>query len=99
GFVGEIGCNPDGKTFGMRRARGAVSMQAGQLALSLHDLCICSEDCVIAPSYGDTFAQNAVKNGLLTAVLPEQDVANLAAAIAEDPSQPVIVDLDQQAIS
>jgi len=55
--------------------------------------------CVIAPSFGDIFAQNAIKNGLLTAVLPELDQANLAAAIAEDPSQLVTVDLDQQTIS
>ena len=36
--------------------------------------------CVIAPSFGDIFAQNAVKNGLLAAILPETDVAELAAA-------------------
>src|SRR5271170_672864 len=27
--------------------------------------------CVIAPSFGDIFAQNSVKNGLLTAILSE----------------------------
>src|SRR5215831_4316964 len=41
--------------------------------------------CVVAPSFGDIFAQNAVKNGLLTAVLSEADVAELGAAIAADP--------------
>lgn len=55
--------------------------------------------CVIAPSFGDIFAQNAVKNGLLTAVLPESEAAELAAAIADDPALPVTVDLDQQTIS
>src|ERR1700691_6571913 len=30
--------------------------------------------CVIAPSFGDIFAQNSVKNGFLAAVLPEADV-------------------------
>ena len=55
--------------------------------------------CVIAPSFGDIFAQNAVKNGLLTAVLPEADAAELAAAIAADPDQPVNVDLERQTIS
>ena len=55
--------------------------------------------CVIAPSFGDIFAQNAVKNGLLTAVLPEDEIAKLAALVAADPEQPIIVDLNQQTIS
>jgi 3-isopropylmalate/(R)-2-methylmalate dehydratase small subunit len=55
--------------------------------------------CVIAPSFGDIFAQNSVKNGLLTAILPEADVSELAAAIAADPDMPVTVDLEQQTIA
>ena len=55
--------------------------------------------CVIAPSFGDIFAQNAVKNGLLTATVPEADAAELAAAIAADPDQPASVDLERQTIS
>jgi 3-isopropylmalate/(R)-2-methylmalate dehydratase small subunit len=55
--------------------------------------------CVVAPSFGDIFAQNAVKNGLLTAILPEPDVAELGAAIAADPDMTVSVDLEQQAIA
>ena len=55
--------------------------------------------CVIAPSFGDIFAQNAVKNGLLTAILPEADVAELGAAITADPDIPVGVDLEQQTIT
>ena len=55
--------------------------------------------CVVAPSFGDIFAQNAVKNGLLTAILPEADVAELGAAIAADPDTPVSVDLEQQTIA
>jgi 3-isopropylmalate/(R)-2-methylmalate dehydratase small subunit len=55
--------------------------------------------CVIAPSFGDIFAQNSVKNGLLTAVLPEADVAELGAAIAADPGLPVTVDLERQTIT
>jgi 3-isopropylmalate/(R)-2-methylmalate dehydratase small subunit len=42
--------------------------------------------CVIAPSFGDIFAQNAVKNGLLPAV-------------AADPALPVTVDLERQTIA
>jgi len=55
--------------------------------------------CVIAPSFGDIFAQNAVKNGLLAAVLAEADVAELSAAVTADPQMPVTVDLEQQTIS
>ena len=55
--------------------------------------------CVIAPSFGDIFAQNAVKNGLLAAVLPENEAAELAAAITSDPALPVTVDLEQQIIT
>jgi 3-isopropylmalate/(R)-2-methylmalate dehydratase small subunit len=55
--------------------------------------------CVIAPSFGDIFAQNSVKNGLLTAVLSEAEVNELGAAIAADPDMPVTVDLEQQTFS
>ena len=55
--------------------------------------------CVIAPSFGDIFAQNAVKNGLLPAVVAEADVNELGALIAADPEMPVSVDLEQQAIT
>ncbi len=55
--------------------------------------------CVIAPSFGDIFAQNAVKNGFLAAVLAETEVTELAAAIAADPDMPVTVDLEQQIIA
>jgi 3-isopropylmalate/(R)-2-methylmalate dehydratase small subunit len=55
--------------------------------------------CVIAPSFGDIFAQNAVKNGLLTAVLTETDTADLVAAVAGKPGQPVTIDLEEQSIA
>lgn len=55
--------------------------------------------CVIAPSFGDIFAQNAVKNGLLTAIVSETDVADLIAAITPNPAQNVTVDLEQQTIT
>lgn len=55
--------------------------------------------CVIAPSFGDIFAQNAVKNGLLTAVVTETDIVELAAAIPANPAQQMNVDLERQTIS
>jgi 3-isopropylmalate/(R)-2-methylmalate dehydratase small subunit len=55
--------------------------------------------CVIAPSFGDIFAQNAVKNGLLTAIVAEAEVVELAAAVVADPQRPITVDLVQQTIA
>ena len=54
--------------------------------------------CVIAPSFGDIFAQNAVKNGLLLAVLPETEVTEIATAAAANPAQQLEVDLEQQIV-
>ena len=54
--------------------------------------------CVIAPSFGDIFAENAVKNGLLAAVLSEDQVLELSAAIAAESARLITVDLEQQAV-
>jgi 3-isopropylmalate/(R)-2-methylmalate dehydratase small subunit len=55
--------------------------------------------CVIAPSFGDIFAQNAAKNGLLPAVVGEPEIGALVAALTHDPTVPITVDLDTQLIS
>jgi 3-isopropylmalate/(R)-2-methylmalate dehydratase small subunit len=55
--------------------------------------------CVIAPSFSDIFAQNSVKNGLLTAILAEAEMLELTAAIAADPEMPVTVNLERQTIA
>jgi 3-isopropylmalate/(R)-2-methylmalate dehydratase small subunit len=55
--------------------------------------------CVIAPSFGDIFAENAVKNGLLAAVLPEGATGELSAAISAEPARPVTVDLEQKTVA
>jgi 3-isopropylmalate/(R)-2-methylmalate dehydratase small subunit len=54
--------------------------------------------CVMAPSFGDIFAQNAVKNGLLAAVLTEAETNELGEAIAADPELVVTVDLERQTV-
>src|SRR5215475_10403534 len=54
--------------------------------------------CVIAPSFGDIFAGNAVQNGLLTAVVSDDEAAALRAMLNETPDRPVTVDLEQQTI-
>lgn len=53
--------------------------------------------CVIAPSFGDIFASNAVNNGLLPAVVEEDDAERLLAAIGDAPTA-IHVDLEQQLI-
>jgi 3-isopropylmalate/(R)-2-methylmalate dehydratase small subunit len=55
--------------------------------------------CVIAPSFGDIFAENAVKNGLLAAVLAEATVSALSEAISAEPTRPVTVDLEQKTVA
>ena len=54
--------------------------------------------CVVAPSFGDIFAQNAVKNGLLAAVVAEDDVTELAAAVTRNPDQNISIDLQSQTV-
>jgi 3-isopropylmalate/(R)-2-methylmalate dehydratase small subunit len=54
--------------------------------------------CVIAPSFGDIFAGNAVQNGLLTAMVTHAEAADLMDALTRTPTAPVTVDLEQQTI-
>jgi len=54
--------------------------------------------CVIAPSFGDIFAGNAVQNGLLTAAITEQDAAEMMALLAQTPDLAVTVDLERETI-
>jgi 3-isopropylmalate/(R)-2-methylmalate dehydratase small subunit len=55
--------------------------------------------CVIAPSLGDIFAQNSVKNGLLPAVAAAADVAELVATLERHPERDVTVDLETQTVT
>ena len=79
---------------GGRNFGGGSSREAAVYAVYDHGI-----RCVIAPSFGDIFAQNAVKNGLLTAILSEEEITKIAAVLAADPDQTVSVDLEQQTIS
>jgi 3-isopropylmalate/(R)-2-methylmalate dehydratase small subunit len=54
--------------------------------------------CVIAPSFGDIFAGNAVQNGLLIAAVPDDATAELMAKVTAMPDTAVTVDLEQQTI-
>ncbi|TCR70661.1 3-isopropylmalate dehydratase small subunit [Bosea sp. BK604] len=50
--------------------------------------------CVIAPSFGDIFQENAFKNGLLPLVLPSDAMAALSAAMDGSNSRELTVDLE-----
>jgi 3-isopropylmalate/(R)-2-methylmalate dehydratase small subunit len=83
----------DAKILVARRNFGTGSSREGAVyALWDHGI-----RCVIAPSFGDIFASNAVKNGLLPAVMDEADVETLLAELTT--SAPVLeVDLDAQMV-
>jgi 3-isopropylmalate/(R)-2-methylmalate dehydratase small subunit len=55
--------------------------------------------CVIAPSFGDIFAQNSVKNGLLPAVADAVDVAELVTTLDRHPGLNATVDLETQTVT
>lgn len=49
--------------------------------------------CVIAPSFGDIFAANCAKNGLLALTLPEEQCAAIRHQLQDQPGAKVSVDL------
>jgi 3-isopropylmalate/(R)-2-methylmalate dehydratase small subunit len=55
--------------------------------------------CVIAPSFGDIFASNSIKNGLLPAIVSEEDAERLLAEPAVVEGRPLRVDLAAQTIT
>lgn len=52
--------------------------------------------CVIAPSFSDIFSGNAFKNGILTVVLPQDQIDRLLEVAQTDP---VHVDLEAQSVT
>lgn len=77
-----------GRNFGCGSSREAA-------VYALYDFGI---RCVIAPSFGDIFAGNAVQNGLLTATVGDTDAAEMMEFAARNPDLPLTVDLEQQSI-
>ena len=51
---------------------------------------------VIAPSFSDIFSGNAFKNGILTVVLPQEQVDRLMEVAATDP---ITIDLEHQTVT
>jgi 3-isopropylmalate/(R)-2-methylmalate dehydratase small subunit len=54
---------------------------------------------MVAPSFADIFANNCVQNGVLTVVLPEDQVAQIIRRTDEVPGYQLTIDLEQQKIS
>lgn len=54
--------------------------------------------CVIAPSFGDIFSGNAIQNGLVTAIVTDEEAAEIMAALERTPELPLTVDLEEQTI-
>ena len=55
--------------------------------------------CVIAPSFGDIFANNSCKNGLLPVVLPDAAAAAIRKQLCESPGATMTVDLAAQTVT
>jgi len=77
-----------GRNFGCGSSREAA----------VYALCDYGIRCVIAPSFGDIFAGNAAQNGLLTAIVSDDEAATLMGLLGETPGQALTVDLEQQTI-
>ncbi len=54
---------------------------------------------IVAPSFADIFATNAVKNGLLPVTLSESEVATLTERAGSIPDYSVTVDLERRVVS
>jgi len=54
---------------------------------------------VVAPSFADIFRSNCLAIGLVTAELPEVDVARILAAVAQDASIEITVDVERRTLS
>jgi len=54
---------------------------------------------VIAPSFADIFSNNCVQNGVLTVVLGDEPVAELAARAEKNPDYQVLIDLEHCTVS
>ena len=54
---------------------------------------------VISSRFADIFRNNSLKGGLLTVILPQEDVEAMWAAVEADPSTAITVDLESRTVS
>jgi len=76
-----------GDNFGCGSSREHAAWALGDLGIRV----------VIAPSFSDIFSGNAVKNGILPVVLPQDTVDRLLEVARE--GQPISVDLESQTVT
>lgn len=76
-----------GDNFGCGSSREHAAWALGDLGIR----------AVIAPSFSDIFSGNAVKNGILPVVLPQEAVDRLLEVARE--GQPITVDLESQTVT
>jgi 3-isopropylmalate/(R)-2-methylmalate dehydratase small subunit len=55
-------------------------------------------EAVIAPSFGDIFRNNSSKQGLVIVQLSLEDVEGLMAAVADDPSRLIVIDVERLSV-
>lgn len=56
-------------------------------------------EAVIAPSFGDIFRNNSSKVGLLTIVLPQEDIDHLMSRHEELPTAELVIDVEAQTVA
>ena len=78
-----------GRNFGCGSSREHAPWAIGQAGFRV----------VIAPSFADIFRNNCAKNGLLTVVLPEEEVSRLLAAAEGSPGARATVDLERRVVA
>lgn len=78
-----------GKNFGCGSSREHAAWALADFGFS----------AIIAPSFADIFATNAMKNGLLPVVLAENDVATLIERAGRIPDYSITVDLERRVVS
>lgn len=78
-----------GRNFGCGSSR-----EAAVWAIAAMGVC-----CLMAPSFGDIFRENCIKNGLLPIVLDEAVCAALRGALASSPNPEIEVDLEAETLT
>jgi len=85
--------------------RGARIMVAGagfgggsSREAAVHALFDAGFRCIIAPSFGDIFAANCIRNGLLPVVLAADQAQELRRQLHDEPGSRIRVDLERQIV-
>ena len=104
--IGRTGSDNPDFVLNQPRYRGAQILIAGEnfgcgssRELAVWALAGFGFRCVIAPSFGDIFTNNAFQNGMLLIRLPKEQVERLAAELESSAAPAMTVDLQTQIIT